>query len=561
MSESIAPGEALEPGVSVHDSFLDKVIGHYRIVEHIGDGAYGTVYRVEHIHLGVSYAAKILHPTFARQEKSLKRFWREAQTTGRLKHENIVSVSDFAVDPKLGPYLIMEYLEGETLGDRLERMGSLSLEQVRDVAKPICLALTAAHTLGVIHRDLKPDNIFISTVNGVEHVKVLDFGIARLTEGGESLTGVGQTLGTPEYMSPEQCRGMSLTPAADVYCFGILLYQMLTGELPFPGQDPHQFMVHHLLTPPPELDESFPAPLRLLMSQLLQKKPEERPSTMEGVWRSLRKVLPRALKSTFPDDELRYQELFPDGLPGEEPVAPTNATLSFGADGIEAAATSAGGDATDTELEAVGTLPGEEAVPEDDDVILLVRKKDDEKTPTMEVEALPEYDDAYDDSATQIELDAVDLDASDDDVDASASLVLSPSVEINAAFSSGSPVSGVPAVPATSGSPVASVTEAKVSFHVEIEVEDERVFAERFVSDLEKGSLFLHPDHPFQIGDAFFFRFSLPDKRTLLCGWGEVSQVVFEGMGEHPGVQVRLNEFDPASRKVLKKLLQRAGSR
>ncbi len=274
------------------DHLLGMELGSYRLVERLGEGASAVVYRAEHVRLGIPYAIKILHPIIASRQGMRERFLREAQAAGSLRHENVVFIADFAIDTKIGPYMVMEYLEGETLQAVLEREGALPIERARNIAKQICKALAVAHDTGIIHRDLKPENIFLLNRKGGETVKILDFGIARLAQHTHNLTGAGNIVGTPLYMSPEQCRGDGeLTKSTDLYSFGVMLFQMLMGHTPFQGTHPQKLLIDHFLVPAPPLSPSFPEPLRKLQAELLAKTPEERPPDMETVWRRLADAL------------------------------------------------------------------------------------------------------------------------------------------------------------------------------------------------------------------------------------------------------------------------------
>ncbi|MCK6512890.1 serine/threonine protein kinase, partial [Myxococcota bacterium] len=290
------------------DPLLGIELGSYRLVERLGEGASAVVYRAEHVRLGIPYAIKILHPIIASRQGMRERFLREAQAAGSLRHENVVFISDFAIDTKIGPYMVMEYLQGETLQAVLEREGALPIERARNIAKQICKALAVAHDTGIIHRDLKPENIFLLNRKGGETVKILDFGIARLAQHTHNLTGAGNIVGTPLYMSPEQCRGDGeLSKSTDIYSFGVMLFQMLMGHTPFQGDHPQKLLIDHFLVPAPPLPASFPEPLRKLQAELLAKTPEERPPDMETVWRRLADALittaPNAKEPPSPYDD------------------------------------------------------------------------------------------------------------------------------------------------------------------------------------------------------------------------------------------------------------------
>ena len=270
---------------------IGRVLGKYRLVKSIGSGAFASIYEAEHIHLNVPFAIKILHPAFMNHEEVVTRFFREAQAASQLQHENVVFIADFDVEEDVGPYIVMEYLEGHTLKHLVAEEGALPLELVGEICRQICQVLTLAHRKGIVHRDLKPDNIFlVAREMGRILVKILDFGIAHLAASSESITGA-RLMGTPIYMAPEQFRGASNSPSLDIYSFGVILYELLTGKPPFQGQNVQQLGIEHLLIPAPELDESFPSGLRQLQARLLAKTPEERPSDMAEVWSLLAPAL------------------------------------------------------------------------------------------------------------------------------------------------------------------------------------------------------------------------------------------------------------------------------
>ncbi|MCB9639847.1 MAG: serine/threonine protein kinase [Myxococcales bacterium] len=320
---SIHPNEA--------DQLLGMELGNYRLVERLGEGASAVVYRAEHIRLGIPYAIKILHPIIATRQGMRERFLREAQAAGSLRHENVVFIADFAIDTKIGPYMVMEFLEGETLQSVLEREGALTIERVRNITKQICKALIVAHDIGIIHRDLKPENIFLVQRKGGETAKILDFGIARLAQSTQNLTGAGNIVGTPLYMSPEQCRGEGeLTASTDIYSFGVMLFQMLMGYTPFQGDHPQKLLIDHFLVPAPPLSNAFPEALRKLQADLLAKTPEERPPDMETVWRRLSDAISTTSphhkheKGAYDDgDEDDYTDLTAAFDPLPDPNSPT----------------------------------------------------------------------------------------------------------------------------------------------------------------------------------------------------------------------------------------------
>lgn len=284
------------------DPWVNQIIGNYRLLKRIGEGATAIVYRATHLQLDRIYALKILHPMIATQPGMRDRFLREAKTAAQLEHENIIFINDFAIDATFGPYMVMEYLEGMTLKEVLEEQGILPLHRILAISLQVCNALSAAHNHGIIHRDLKPENIFLERrEDGVERAKILDFGIARLAQSTSSITGDGKLIGTPLYMSPEQCRGQfPLSPASDIYSFGITLYEMLTGAPPFQSDSPHKLIIDHFLATPPDLDYSFPEELRQLQRELLAKEPEERPQSFAQLAVRLRESIEATQASNAP---------------------------------------------------------------------------------------------------------------------------------------------------------------------------------------------------------------------------------------------------------------------
>ncbi|MGH9845884.1 MAG: serine/threonine-protein kinase [Blastocatellia bacterium] len=209
--------------------------GRYRLESLIGEGGMGDVYRATHVHLDTEFAVKLLKPEFVANQTAIKRFRLEAKAAGRIHHPNAVRVTDFGVTPERIVFLVMELVQGESLRGIMRNEGQIDYLRTINIVRQVCGAVDAAHRAGIIHRDLKPDNILIEAVNNIERVKVLDFGIAKLREAKTDsfLTQAGTIIGTPQYMSPEQCQGKSLDPRSDIYSIGILLYEMLSGEVPF----------------------------------------------------------------------------------------------------------------------------------------------------------------------------------------------------------------------------------------------------------------------------------------------------------------------------------------
>ncbi len=264
-------------------AFDDK----YRLDAQIGEGGMGTVYRATHLLIDRPVAVKVLNPRLVTDEAARERFRREARAAGRLQHSNAVAVTDFGETPDGYVYIVMELLEGRSLHDVLAIDAPLDPAHAVSFMLQISAAVAAAHEAGIIHRDLKPGNIFIvEGTHAPAMVKVLDFGIAKLaleqTDGGNpvTLTEAGVMIGTPRYMSPEQCDGAMLTPASDVYSLGIILYEMLAGTTPFTGATPLAIALKQsseMPRPPREIVGDIPPALEEVVLHTLEKKPSERP--------------------------------------------------------------------------------------------------------------------------------------------------------------------------------------------------------------------------------------------------------------------------------------------
>jgi len=268
---------------------IGRTIGNYVVRDKIGEGGMGVVFRAEHPHINRRVAIKVLHPGADRNPEVVHRFFNEARAATEIRNEHIVEVLDFGTLPEGMPYLVMEWLDGESLGSLLRSARKLPLAQAALIMSGIARALRAAHGKGVVHRDLKPDNVFLVKRDGEPAlVKVLDFGIAKLLATGmpaQYQTQTGAIIGTPAYMSPEQCRGAKeIDHRTDVYALGVIGYQMLTGRLPFAADALGELLLKHLTeTPPPadSLEPSVPAPVSQILARALEKEPEKRPGLDE----------------------------------------------------------------------------------------------------------------------------------------------------------------------------------------------------------------------------------------------------------------------------------------
>jgi len=278
-AESSEPA-VLEPGT--------VIAGRYRVLGFIGAGGMGTVYRAEHVHMRKTVALKLLHAEFLAVDEVVQRFEREAIAAGRIEHPNVVAASDFGKLEDGSFYLVLEYVDGTSLRALLAN-GALPLARTLHVARQTALALGAAHAAGVVHRDLKPDNVMlVSEPGGGDRVKVLDFGIARVAPPGQNrdttkLTRVGVVMGTIAYMSPEQAVGQAVDERADLYSLGVMLYEMSAGVVPFDAELPSQVLARQLVEKPPPLPPSTPPALAELVYDLMEKKPEDRPASAQVV--------------------------------------------------------------------------------------------------------------------------------------------------------------------------------------------------------------------------------------------------------------------------------------
>lgn len=274
------------------DPLLGVVLeGRYRLLERLGHGGMGTVYLAEDTRLGRRYALKVLNPALTADSTYAERFLREAQTIARLQHPNIVDIHTFGSDPSGVVFFTMELLIGSDLAARVAARSSrpYTAREACGWAAQVARAIAAVHRAGLIHRDLKPQNIFVTTAHdGQELLKLLDFGIAR-SETGSELTNTGVALGTPSYMSPEQCRNEPLDRRSDIYSFGVVMFHLLTGELPFRGDAVQVAVQHCTMTPrsPSMLIGGISHALDDLVLSLLAKDPAARPKSMEAVEQSL----------------------------------------------------------------------------------------------------------------------------------------------------------------------------------------------------------------------------------------------------------------------------------
>ncbi|OYT73203.1 MAG: hypothetical protein CFK52_02765 [Chloracidobacterium sp. CP2_5A] len=284
------------PLASDKPSAVARVVdGKYQIVRMVGRGGMGAVYEAIHSTMQRRVALKILNADLVSNPAALERFRREALLSGRLKHPNAITIYDYGMSAIGEAYIVMEFLEGHSLGQELQQAKTLSPLRVVSVLAPVCDAVHAAHAEGIIHRDLKPANIMLEKLRTGETVKVLDFGIAKLAMNNPSLmnlTGTG-IIGTPQYMSPEQCQAHRIDGRSDVYSIGVIAYEMLTGKLPFDEPTPLATVIAQVkqkAKPLRELRPDIPPALEAVVMRALEKSPANRHQTAEELGEALRAV-------------------------------------------------------------------------------------------------------------------------------------------------------------------------------------------------------------------------------------------------------------------------------
>lgn len=278
------------PGSFVLGQVLDR---KYKILRHIADGGMGAVYEAEHLLIGKRVAVKGLHPEFAKNDDILSRFQREARAASAIGHQNIVDISDMGRAPDGTLFIVMELLRGQNLAERLATSGGrLPVGRAAHVVRQVAEALAAAHRNGIVHRDLKPENIFlVHRGQDPDFVKVLDFGISKvLTGDASSLSTTGFVLGTPHYMSPEQARGGPLDHRLDVYACGAILYQLVTGRLPFTAPNFNALMFEIAsgrYVPPRAITPELPVAVEQVIQHAMALDPAYRYQTAEHLAQAL----------------------------------------------------------------------------------------------------------------------------------------------------------------------------------------------------------------------------------------------------------------------------------
>jgi len=285
---------------------VDKLVGRtlngrYLIEKKIGEGGFGAVFKGKQLATGREVALKILHPHNVGDATVVARFRREAEACSKLRDPHTVITYDFDETEDGVLFLAMELLSGKSLQQLQKAEGTFAPLRVLDILDQVGQALGEAHRLGIVHRDMKPENVMIETRNGQDHVKVLDFGIAKILSGdaarGPALTAIGQTVGTLEFMSPEQLRGKALDGRSDIYALGMMTFEMLTGQLPFKNAKSSteviEFHLHKQAPAPSQMrdDLKIPAFVDEVVLKMVAKKPEDRHANVEEMRDHIAKVI------------------------------------------------------------------------------------------------------------------------------------------------------------------------------------------------------------------------------------------------------------------------------
>ncbi|CAN93810.1 Protein kinase [Sorangium cellulosum So ce56] len=307
--------------------------GRYEVQAVVGEGGMGTVYEVRHKSLGRLFALKVLRRDIAQDAELVARFIQEAKAAAAIGHPNIVAVSDFgAIEVETGqaelPFFVMEFLSGTSLASLLRTEKTLPADRVGQIMLQCAAALGAAHSAGVIHRDLKPDNVYLVRNGDQEFVKLLDFGVAKVT-GGKRLTRIGMVFGTPHYMSPEQAEGKRIDARADIYALGVLMYECFAGRVPFEADTYMGVLTKHMYMSPEPLEQVMPDATALgafgpIVMRCLAKNPEERFSSMADLVEAIELALdpPGRVTSVAPPGELpRHESIRPRATESMRPRA------------------------------------------------------------------------------------------------------------------------------------------------------------------------------------------------------------------------------------------------
>jgi serine/threonine protein kinase len=309
---------------AVADPYVGRDLANqFRILEKIGSGGMGAVYKAEQPDMRRFVAVKILHPRYLSRPDLVSRFRREARAMSHLSHPNTAKVFLYGQLEDGACYFVMEYLAGRNLAQTVRAEGPMAAERAIPIMVQVCSALQEAHTQGIVHRDLKPENVFLTNLGGIpDYPKVLDFGLAKVTEremrpGSLILTQEGMVFGTPEFMSPEQARGEKLDGRSDIYSLGVILYELLTGKLPFDANQPMEYIQRHIKETPIPIhvrapQRSFPPGLWEVIERTLAKRPGDRFPSAAEFGAALSAVLTAPSRASTPRP--------PSVAPGTQPI-------------------------------------------------------------------------------------------------------------------------------------------------------------------------------------------------------------------------------------------------
>jgi eukaryotic-like serine/threonine-protein kinase len=317
----------------------EPTIGAYKVLRKIGEGGMGAVFLGEHTLLGRKAAIKVLLPSLSANESIVRRFFNEARAVTQISDPGIVQVFDFGHHTDGSAFLVMELLEGESMTTRLRRIKRFSVADCVRLMRMTCTSLAAAHAKGIVHRDLKPDNIFIvgdPAVTGGERPKILDFGIAKLSGDVPDMhkTRTGALIGTPVYMSPEQCRGAGeIDQRSDIYSIGCVMFRLLAGRPPFEGEGSGDVIAAHLREPAPfaaAFAPDLPDMIDLILQRCLQKDPAQRFQSMTELAQALGQAETMLHHSSQPTIAVEGSNLTPIAMATPTPISPSTITHASG---------------------------------------------------------------------------------------------------------------------------------------------------------------------------------------------------------------------------------------
>lgn len=295
---ALGVGEEIGHGMSSESQVIGKIIaGKYRVESLLGEGGMAQVFRATHMGLDRPVVIKLMHNSLPSMDTAVKRFEQECKVTAKLDHPNVVSVFDVGTVEGRRPFLVMEFIQGESLRDYLEREGSMSIKDACTVMTQVCSGLAEAHAQGIVHRDLKPENIMLrERADRPDWVKIVDFGIAHLKQGGQRLTRTGIAIGTVDYMSPEYLSDKPIDHHSDIYALGVILYEMMAGRCPFVAETAEAVMAKHLWGTPMPLSHFRPELISgclfdKVAEKALLKEPEDRFSSVSEMKDELNKAM------------------------------------------------------------------------------------------------------------------------------------------------------------------------------------------------------------------------------------------------------------------------------